>query len=171
MMKKPSEPFSTHSWLFKTIKWDRIRTSLVWCSVCIKCSRMSVSLLAIHHPQDDGVRRWGPLGGDGPRGWGPSNRISALTRAAGESAPSLLPRADTMTSRPSATQKTVFSRTRLCWHPDLAHPASRTLRSSLLLPMNHLVCTFCYSSPNRPRHSHKTKPAPHFMRKQSRRGH
>lgn len=101
----------------------------------------------------------------------PSNRISALTRAAGESAPSLLPRADTMTSRPSATQKTVFSRTRLCWHPDLAHPASRTLRSSLLLPMNHLVCTFCYSSPNRPRHSHKTKPAPHFMRKQSRRGH
>lgn len=74
MMKKPSEPFSTHSWLFKTIKWDRIRTSLVWCSVCIKCSRMSVFLLAIHHPQDDGVRRWGPLGGDGSRGWGPKQQ-------------------------------------------------------------------------------------------------
>ena len=49
-------------------------------------------------------------------------------------------------SQKKATQKTAFTKTQLCWYPDLGLLAIRTVKNEFLLFINYLVCgiLLCY---------------------------
>ena len=69
----------------------------------------------------------------------------------------LVPCEDTVKSQPFATQMRPFIRLRPGRHPDLGHPASRSMRNSFLLSVSHPVCAILFQQPKQTKTSTHNK--------------
>lgn len=90
-------------------------------------------------PQSDVIRRWGLWKLIMPRGWSPMNGTSALIRDPRELARSTPTMRGYRRGWQSTTQKRALTRTQPRWHSDLGLPGSRTVTSTSLLCISHLI--------------------------------